>query len=99
MRNPMRIGAVAVLILGGMLWGVALSTPQVGTPLSSAEATQICGGCTGADKITCKGASCPSSTVYSLGHPGVNYDGSGDDWCGGNTNCAMYFKGQVLCGT
>src|SRR5258708_24134690 len=86
--KSLAIGTTAVL-LGGFLACFALTSPQVGVPISDAQAATITGGCSGASTASRgAGTACGSHTIYSAGSQDttLNYNTNIDVNCGGSTD-------------
>jgi hypothetical protein len=87
MKNSSSRVCGAAVLLGGLMTSWALSSSQVGVPISRAEAATIAGGACGADVKQCQAkGSCPSNAVFLAGTQLQGFK--------------PYINGtQVLCGT
>lgn len=97
MSTRLKVFVLAVMVLGGLILGVAFTAPQPGTPLPDFVAAEVYGGCAGAKSINChSGSYCGTGTYVTAGH-GTTRDPIGSATCGGGTSCYNGWSSSKEC--
>jgi len=95
--NRRKAYGVAAILVPGMLATVALTSGQVGVPISDVEAAGLRGGCTAPLSNTCRGCSGSYWSSVSTNDPEATTE---PDTANSKTCCdSSCYKQTVACGT